>query len=193
MTSKFGEYITNQNGIFDTLCKKIIKKIPNRGTAKKNENEKIIKWEILFKDDSTLEALEHLSIKDNKIEKKRYGYHYHKPTGFFFFYDFEGEGGDQQRSTKDEKLRSKRYYITKKPRYHLHVGVGRNFRDKIDPFPELLDHDGPHYKTPLMDIEEIVGIIIVNFFDDDKYLSSDDIDQIIEKLEQRHQLISSSV
>lgn len=56
-----------------------------------------------------------------------------------------------------------------KPKYHVHVGVKKEKSSLIKEIPEqLIEHKGPHYKTLPIEINEIVGMIIVNFFLDDK-------------------------
>ena len=153
--SIFGEYISNQKGIFHTHINKIINKSKHQYAYKKDGY--ILDWEIFFKDDSVLEAWEVLKITNNKIERKRYGYEYKRPSGFFFFYELSEEQNDLI-----EKLW--------KPKYHLHVGVQKENKLFVRKFPELLDHDGPHYKVSPITLKEIIGTIIVNFFPDDKNL-----------------------
>ena len=153
--SAIGEYIHNQRGIFQTFLKMIIKssnlkKYPDHGKY-------IYNWVIYFKDDSILETVETLIIENNILVCKRYGYEYKRPSGFFFFYELDKEG-----SNKIEQL--------KKPKYHLHIGVRKEYSALAQNFPELIEHSGPHYKVPPTTIDEIVGMIILNFFPDNLYL-----------------------
>ena len=87
--SIFGEYITHQNGIFQTHISKIIEySSPNHYPT--NDGH-IIEWEIFFKDDSILKTFEILKNNNNQIEKVKYGYEYERPSGFFFFYELDEE------------------------------------------------------------------------------------------------------
>ena len=60
-----------------------------------------------------------------------------------------------------------------KPKYHLHVGGRKEHRDLVKTFPELIDHDGPHYKVSSINFDEIIGIIIENYFSSDVDLKPD--------------------
>lgn len=85
--SIFGEYITHQNGIFQSHISKIIKYCsPNHYPT--NDGH-IIEWKIHFKDDSILKTFEVLKNNNNQIEKVKYGYEYERPSGFFFFYELD--------------------------------------------------------------------------------------------------------
>ncbi len=154
--SIFGKYISSQKGIFQSHLNKIIKSSnPERILGK---NFETISWKIVFVDDSTLETYEVLEINNDKIEKKKYVYKYKMPSGFFFCYEL-----DEDKSSTVEKLW--------KPKYHLHVGFKKEQSPLIKEIPEqLIDHKGPHYKVSSIEINEIVGMIIVNFFSDDKEL-----------------------
>jgi hypothetical protein len=157
--SSFGEHIGHQKGIFESIIIKIIKSAkPN---ILPNKDEKTIHWIISFKDDSKLEAWETLSIKNNQTEMIRYGYEYTSLSGFCFSYELDKEG-----STKIEKL--------KKPQHHLHVGIKKERAPQNEEFPEqLVEHGGPHYKVPPISIDEIVGMIILNFFPNNTDLLGD--------------------
>ena len=87
--STFGEYITHQNGIFQTHISKIIN-YSTPGHYPTNDGY-MIEWKIYFKDDSILKAFEVLKINNKQIEKVRYGYEYERPSGFFFFYELDEE------------------------------------------------------------------------------------------------------
>lgn len=87
--SIFGEYITHQNGIFQTHISKIIN-YSTPGHYPTNDGH-IIEWEIHFKDGSILKTFEILRNNNNQIEKVKYGYEYERPSGFFFFYELDEE------------------------------------------------------------------------------------------------------
>lgn len=143
-------------GIFHNILKNIIvSKRPYFDTPER-EYGPISGTDIKFRDDSILNFIE----KINNEEMQTYLYEYIRPDGFFFGYDNEGyENGIY------------------KPLNHWHVGIKKNKglfpllgqHDLLEKFPlELIDHDGPHYKAPDMDFHYFLGIIIVNFYDDDK-------------------------
>lgn len=156
--SIIGEYISEQNGIFYSHINKIIKNaIPERFTGKNSET---ISWNIVFMDNSILRTLEVLEINEGEINRKKYGYEYSTSSGFFFYYEFHLE--TDRISTVDKLW---------KPKYHLHVGVKKNKSTLIKDIPEqLIDHKGPHYKVASIEINEIVGMIVVNFFSDNQEL-----------------------
>jgi len=149
--SAIGEYINNQKGIFQSHLTKIIKS--SKHEMYPDKEDRVNSWTVVFNDESMLEAFEILEINNNKIIKKKYGYEYKRPSGFFFFYEL-----DKEKSSIVEKL--------KKPQYHLHIGVKKEYCSNVQKFPELLDHNGPHYKVSPITIDEIIGIIIVNFFEE---------------------------
>ncbi|VVB88154.1 Uncharacterised protein [uncultured archaeon] len=149
--SIIGDYITHQKGLFQSALNEIINSSKQKSYP--INDERVINWNILFTDESALEAWETILIKNNKIEMIKYGYEYRRPSGFFFFYELDKEGGN-----KFEKL--------KKPKYHLHVGVTKECITFAQQIPELIEHRGPHYKVPPVTIDEIVGIIVLNFFPD---------------------------
>jgi hypothetical protein len=151
--SIFNKYISSQKGIFYSHVSKIIKSSKCDVLSEKSA----VSWEIVFKDGSTLETFEVVETNNDIIEKKKYGYEYKRPSGFFLFYEL-----DEEKSSVVEKLW--------KPKYHLHVGVKKEKSSLIKGIPELLDHNGPHYKAPPITIDEMVGMIIVNFFSDDNDL-----------------------
>lgn len=159
--SIIGEYISEQNGIFYSHINKIIKNaIPERSGVIAGKNSETIIWNIVFKDNSILRTLEVLEINGDEINKKKYGYEYSTPSGFFFYYEFQLE--TDRISTVDKLW---------KPKYHLHVGVKKNKSSLIKDIPEqLIDHRGPHYKVASIEINEIVGMIVVNFFSDNQEL-----------------------
>ncbi len=148
--SAFGDYYKIQKGIFQSKLSEIIKstKIEISSDPKKP----IISWIVVFKDESILETFEYLEINNNEIKKTKYGYEYKRNSGYFFFYEM-----DKEKSSLADKL--------KKPQYHLHIGVKKEYSSHIQKFPELLDHNGPHYKVSPITIDEIIGMIIVNFYD----------------------------
>ena len=156
--SVLGEYISGQKGIFFTNIAKIIDSAtPMRLSGKNSET---INWKIIFIDNSILETFEVLEINSDGINIIRYGYEYSTPSGFFFFYEFEL---DKNRISTVDKLW--------KPEYHLHVGVKKNESSLMKEIPEqLIDHKGPHYKVSSIEINEIVGMIVVNFFPDNTEL-----------------------
>ena len=149
--SAIGEYINYQKGIFQSHLSKIIKS--SKHEIIPNNDKYVISWKIVFKDESVLEAWEILELSNNAIEKKRYGYEYIRRSGFFFFYEL-----DDEKNSIIEKI--------KKPKYHLHVGVKKEYSSQVRTFPELLDHNGPHYKASSITIDEIIGIIVINFFEE---------------------------
>ncbi|KPQ41421.1 MAG: hypothetical protein MPEBLZ_04020 [Candidatus Methanoperedens nitroreducens] len=109
-----------------------------------------------------------------KSKKRNYGYEYKRNSGYFFFYEMEKEksSADKADTAKlakgiDEMKKEKSSLSDKlkKPQYHLHVGVKKEYSSHIQKVPELLDHNGPHYKVSPITIDEIIGIIIVNFYD----------------------------
>ena len=154
--SCFGEHITHQKGLFESTIKKIIS--DSKLKIYPNKNEYVIHWMIYFKGDSILEAWETLIIKNNQKEMMRYGYKYTNSSGFFFSYELDKEG-----SNKFEQF--------KKPQHHLHVGIIKEHAPSNQEFPEqLIEHGGPHYKVPPISIDEIVGMIILNFFPDNTNL-----------------------
>lgn len=165
-----GEYISSQKGIFQSHLNKIIKSSnPVRMFGKNSET---ISWEIVFVDDSTLETFEVIEINNDKIEKKKYGYEYKRSSGFFFFYELD----ENKSSTVEKRSTVEKLW---KPKYHLHVGVKKEKSSLIKEIPEqLIDHNGPHYKVSSIEINEIVGMIIVNFFSYDKEL----VKELVEKL-----------
>jgi len=148
------ERATEIKGIFYSTCKDIIDEPPSFEIipAINNANCGTIfeEW-IKFIDGSFLNFLE--EIEDGTIG--RYGYEYIRPdTGFFFHYQNEGiENG------------------IKKPLNHLHVGILKKFanRNLLDLLPEeLLEHKGPHFKSPEIKFNEFLGMIIVCFFSNHK-------------------------
>lgn len=151
--SIFNKYISSQRGIFYSHISKIIKSSECNVFSEKSA----VSWKIVFKDGSTLETFEVVETNNDIIEKKKYGYEYKRLSGFFLFYEL-----DEEKSSVVEKLW--------KPKYHLHVGVKKEKGSLIKEIPELLDHNGPHYKAPPITIDEMVGMIIVNFFSDDNGL-----------------------
>ncbi|VVB89227.1 Uncharacterised protein [uncultured archaeon] len=136
-------------GIFYTHCKEIIDGLPSFdiNESKKLRNYGTISEEIVFIDGSLLNFFER--IVDGNIAE--YSYEYLRPdTGFFFHYQNEGiENG------------------IRKPLHHLHVGIKKDANKNLSELipKELLEHGGPHYKAPKIDFNELMGMIIVNFFE----------------------------
>ena len=143
------DHAADIKGIFYTYCKDIIDGSPafEITESKKRRDYGTISEEIKLIDASLINFFE--KMVDGKIEE--YSYEYLRPdTGFFFHYQNEGiENG------------------IRKPLHHLHVGIRKDSNKKLlELLPnELMEHGGPHYKAPEMDFNEVMGIIIVNFFD----------------------------
>lgn len=143
---------TELEGIFYSHCQSIISEIP---TPKLKEAHKlkgsgsIIIERIKFIDYSILNFSEYLHAGNIK----RYSYEYIQPSGFFFLYENEGiENG------------------IRKPLHHLHVGIMKEHADDIllESLPEpLIEHKGPHFMAPIISFEQFMGMIIVNFFNED--------------------------
>ncbi|MEM7126215.1 MAG: DUF6516 family protein [Chloroflexota bacterium] len=62
---------------------------------------------LIFKDDAILRVEERFRVgSDSRVLAERYAYHYERPSGYYFRYEYEHHDGDK-------------HY---KPEYHLHVG-----------------------------------------------------------------------
>ncbi len=153
--SAIGNYYNLQKGLFYSKLSEIIKsaKWEISGDLKNSW----ISWEVVFKDGSILNSFEYieLEIKNDEIKKKKYGYEYTRKSGYFFFYELES-------FKEDSKLVEK----LKKPQFHLHIGVKQEKSSHVQELPELIEHNGPHYKVSSITIDEIIVIIIVNFFEE---------------------------
>lgn len=146
------ERYTDLEGIFYSHCQSIISEIPTpklKEAHKFKDSGSIIIEGIKFIDDSISNFSESLHI--GNIE--RYSYEYIQPTGFFFLYENEGvENG------------------IRKPLHHLHVGIMKEHADDtlLESLPEpLIEHKGPHFIAPRISFNQFMGIIIVNFFNED--------------------------
>lgn len=119
--------------------------------------------ELRFKDDSRLRIVDTIKESYGEIQHIQFSYEYTRPSGFFF--SFQKEESDQPSSA----LR------VWKPNPHLHVGImrivdgqQRHSPSFWDEFPdELIEHNGPHFKSADITVKEFIAIILMNFFKDD--------------------------
>lgn len=148
----FGKYANRVRGLLYTHLLPIVKFPP----VVKNFDLGI-EVAITFKDGDTFSGIETLKDTRDGIEVVRYGFKYQRVSGFFVQYEMEGlprEGDDQ--TTSD---------LIRKPLHHMHVGADKDMFSIVDGFPpELIEHDGLHYRTHPVSLEYVLAIIIVNFY-----------------------------
>ena len=147
---KVQERATEIKGIIFSHCVDIIDQTSNVEVTKsrKYKDRGTISAEFICSNGSSVNIFE--KINDGNIETYSYEYTY-PGTGFFFHYQNEGiENG------------------IRKPLHHLHVGIKKDADEKLlELLPnELIEHNGPHYKVQEITINEFMGMIIENYFDE---------------------------
>ena len=160
-----GKYVSRLRGLLYTVLRPIVE--PRNGIKSSGESGRtVLDLKITFCDGSVLTGIETLVEGRDCVEAIRYGYEYHRPSGFFFFYELETLS-NPLRKTGLERLATQ----IKKPRCHLHVGAKKEYADKFADFPpSLREHDGPHYGTYPVSLDYVLAVIIANYFPERKGL-----------------------
>jgi hypothetical protein len=151
----FGKYASRVKGLLYAHLLPIVK-----FTSVNNfdlPNASGIKVAITFKDGDTFSGIETLKNTGDGIEVVRYGFKYQRVSGFFVQYEMEGLPREDDDQTTGDLIR--------KPLHHMHVGADKDMFSIVEGFPpELIEHDGLHYRTHPVSLEYVLAIIIVNFY-----------------------------
>jgi hypothetical protein len=152
----FSKYASGVRGLLYTHLLPIVKFTP----AVNNFdllNALGIEVAITFKDGDTFSGIETLKNTRDGIEVVRYGFKYQRVSGFFVQYEMEGLPREDDDHTTGDSIR--------KPLHHMHVGADKDLFSMVAEFPpELIEHDGLHYRTHPVSLEYVLAIIIVNFY-----------------------------
>lgn len=174
------DYLSHVGALFWSHCKPVLRSSADVYALDAREpGVKHLEIKAEFRDGSTLTGFETIGSESGRVLVYAYSYKYERPSGFFF--DYELESSEHQSTTQTKQKRSPRVQEVYKPRQHLHVGaVRRKVVDSVEDFPaELLEHVGPHYRSPNdITVETVLALILVNYCEP----RADDLEKMLERL-----------
>ena len=126
----------------------------------KQEDEVIFRLIAEFRDNSRLRSIQTLRTGPRGIGLLQYNHSYDRESGFFFTYEMDRRCTASLTPPAD---------FIEKPGFHLHVGI---LKEKVDQTPgvpeEIRGHGGPHYGTVPVALDDVLAVILVNYFEGEK-------------------------